>query len=780
MVRERNIHERFRSYEQTWPPDQPSNFAPLVLIHQQNCHAMTQGQHTLRRAAAMAQLVQTGDEIISMASNPRLDGYESQEILDSGVITKNISEILAPLEKCKDAQFVLIEGAPGIGKSILLKEIAYKWSEGALLTTFKFVVLVSLRDPAVQRVVSLSNLPETAWYEEYLSLVKDFLQLFCKRDVGSAKVATACRDYLIRNHGKDLAFLLDGFDEFPGPLQKDSLIGDILHRKLFRDCALIVSSRPHASVHLRHNATIRVEILGFSEIERRQFIQQALQGNQQSIEELTQYLQDHFNIDTLCYIPFHMVILVFLYKQKVILPNNSAELYHLFIRITICRHLAKHGHDLDGRITDLTNLPDPCKSIIQQLSKFSLDSLNSNQLVFTLDKIKAACPNIEDIPGAINGFGLLQAVQHIDLTGNTITFNFLHLYIQEFLAAHHITTLSPKKEFKILRKKFWSDVHFNMFAMYVTHTKGQRPSFKRFIKPSLQQRFKQFLSRREVAISNQLLTNQLKCFYLFRCFFEAGDSKRFTSIENAKIFDSATIDLQNTRLSPCDVESMTCFLTCSSHKNWEWLNLYRCFIQDHSLLRILYCGLKSGDITIARLWLIENGLTKSSSSAISEIAISCKVKELRIDDNPTIGEGDRLYSILSDPSSLVQRLDMYSVKLSSSAAIKLFTALADNKQLRNLLICNNNITDEAGDAIVMAMKRNTALVDLRMWNNPISGNCAQLIVQAVKHNNTLQQLYLPRFPKEDEITLIALAKEIIKERVNHECQTKLIIDFISI
>ena len=787
MVREHNKQERLKNLEQTWPPDQPNNFAPLVLIRHHNCYTMKQGQDTLRRSTAFAKLIQTGDQVTSLANDqsvpkcdPKPDNLE-EEVLDGGVVTKNISEILAPLDQHKDPQFVLIEGAPGIGKSMLLKEIAYRWSEGMLLKTFKIVILICLRNPVVQRLVSLSNLPETAWYNDYLSLVKDFLQLFCKRDVESDQVATGSRDYLNRNNGKDLAFLLDGFDEFPGHLQKDSLIAEILHRKLFQDCAIIVSSRPHASIHLRQHATTRVEVLGFTEIERRQFIQQALQGNQERIEELSQYLQHHFNIDTLCYVPFHMVILVFLYKQKVSLPNNSAELYNLFICITICRHLAKHGQHHDNRITDLTDLPKPCKNVIQQLSKLSLESLNNNELVFTLDKIKEVCPEIEDIPGAINGFGLLQAIQHIDLTGNTMTFNFLHLYIQEFLAAHHITTLSPKKELKILRKKFSSDVHFNMFAIYVAHTRGQRPSFKRFIKPPLQQRFKQFLSRREVSLSNHLLTNQLKCFYLFHCFFEAEDRRICASIDKAKIFDNATINLENIKLSPSDVQSMAFYLTKSSHKNWKWLNLKGSFIQDHGLLRMLHRGLASCNITIAKLWLSDNGLTKASSSAVGDVVISCKVEELRIDDNPAIGEGDGFYSILSYPSSVLQRLDMYSVKLSPIAAIKLFTALTKNKQLRQLLVCDNNITDEAGNAIITAMKENTFLVELRMWDNPISGDCAQCIVQALKDNNTLQLLFFPRhFTQKVNKTITSLAKEVIEERGTRGCHTKLEIDFISI
>ena len=116
--------------------------------------------------------------------------------------------------------------------------------------------------------------------------------------------------------------------------------------------------------------------------------------------------------------------LLFLYKQGISVPSNSAELYNYFICLTICRHLAKHGHVLNSTITDLTTLPETCKKIIQQLSKFSLDALNNNKLIFTFEKIKLACPNIIDVPGAINGFGLLQAVQHFGITGNTMTFTF--------------------------------------------------------------------------------------------------------------------------------------------------------------------------------------------------------------------------------------------------------------------------------------------------------------------------------------------------------------------
>ena len=745
MVSQSNVRERFKPDEETWPPDQPKNFTPLVLIHHQ-------GQHSMKQATAMAQLIQTGDidEITSLASNqsvptnhPKLDSQEPlQEVLDSSTVTKEFTEILAPLEQCKEPQFILIEGAPGIGKSILLKEIAYRWGNKQLLKTFKLVLLVALRDPTVQKVVSVS----------------DLLQHFCEGNRRATEIAAACHDYLSENGGKDLLFLFDGFDEFPIDLQKKSLISKILNHKVLPHCALVVSSRPHATAHLRERATVRVDILGFTEIERNKFIQQALKEQPQSIKELTQYLEDHFTISSLCVVPFNMVVLLFLYKQGITFPNSSTQLYNDFICLTICRHLAKYGHNLDNTITDLTNLPDPCNKIIQGLSKFSLKALNNNKLVFTYDEIKVACPDITTIPGAINGFGLLQAVQHFGLTGKTMTFNFLHFSIQEFLAAHHVANLSPSKELKLLHKRFWSDIHSNMFAIYITMTKGQRPSFKQFIKPSLGQRFKSFLTGAQVA--NRFFDDQVKRFRLFRCFYEAGDKEMCTSIENAETLNFS-ITLSGITLSPSDVECMTVFLTCSVHKQWKMLNLQYCYIQDYGV-NILHRGLTncSCNITITSLRLSYNGLTESSSSAISDITISCRVKELDIRDNKTVGEDERLYSIISDPSSMLEVLYMSSIKLSSNAAIKLFTALSESKKLRILNISHSGITNEASGVIIMAMKKNTSLVELYMHANPISGECAQNIVQALQHNNTLQVLRLPSYSEDVKRRIRLSANEV--------------------
>ena len=339
---------------------------------------------------------------------------------------------------------------------------------------------------------------------------------------------------------------------------------------------------------------MRVDILGFTEAEREHYIRESMKGHPQKIDELTQYLQSHSTISSLCFVPFNLVVLVYLYKQGIPLPENSAELYNYFISLTICRHLAKQGNHLQGSITEvtklpkLTNLPEPYNKIIQQLSKLSLEALNDNKLIFTFDEIKAACPNIAAIPGAIKGFGLLQAVEHFGLTGKTVTFNFLHFSIQEYLAAHHITNLPADEELRIIEENFWSNIHFNMFSIYVMLTKGQRSSFKHFLCGG----------NKAIAITDKFFYNEVRCIRLYHCFHEAGDVDICKTIERSVIFSSKKINLSRTRLTASDVECITVFLTSSFHKEWVWLDLCACYIQDHGL-HILHRGLlHCSDITI--------------------------------------------------------------------------------------------------------------------------------------------------------------------------------------
>ena len=345
-----------------------------------------------------------------------------------------------------------------------------------------------------------------------------------------------------------------------------------------------------------------------------------------------------------------------------------------------------------------------------------------------------------------------------------MTLNFIHFSIQEFLAAYHITQLPPQEELQVLKAKFWSNLHSNMFAMYTSLTKGQQPAFKQFLCGG----------DNMVTISQTFLKDQIKCLRLYGCFREANDEVFYTYIQNSQIFDDKVINLRLTSLSPYDIECVTLFLTCSHEKQWRLLKLYWCDMQDHGL-RVFHRDLMRSNVTVRVLVLYGNGLTRSSASLIGDLSIHCNVEELAIGDNYAIGEDSTLYNMLSHPSSRLTRLYMENTSLSAASAMVLFTAVAKGNKLQLLYISQNNITDDAGDVIAASLKINSSLCWLRMRSNKISAKTAQHVVKALQQNNTLQELWLPFYPDFEIDRIKLLQEEVNKHRENRGCQTKLTI-----
>lgn len=128
---------------------QPKEYTTLALIHHNN-------QPTQNQIVRLAKAKGTGsvDKIIAVARNQLLaiDVEASlRKCLQESEFTCDISDVLAPLEDVDNAQsqIVLIEGAPGLGKTVLLKQLAYKWAQEKLLVISLLVFLITLRDPTV-------------------------------------------------------------------------------------------------------------------------------------------------------------------------------------------------------------------------------------------------------------------------------------------------------------------------------------------------------------------------------------------------------------------------------------------------------------------------------------------------------------------------------------------------------------------------------------------------------------------------------------------------------
>ena len=67
----------------------------------------------------------------------------------------DISDIFKPIQKTDGTtsipEVIIIDGAPGMGKTTLCKEIAYWWAKSQLLNDIKVVFFIYLRDPETRK-----------------------------------------------------------------------------------------------------------------------------------------------------------------------------------------------------------------------------------------------------------------------------------------------------------------------------------------------------------------------------------------------------------------------------------------------------------------------------------------------------------------------------------------------------------------------------------------------------------------------------------------------------
>ena len=540
QLQERHMSNRFSSSVDEWPPYQPKHYTTLAFIH-------NKGKHTDAVRFSVAQE-------LAVAGKINTSEFHKHTKLNVSM-TKNISDIFLPIVHSDGSSVdlcILIEGAPGIGKTVLAKEIAYQWAKNKLMASKKLFLLVFLRE----------------CYQMQLKSVKNLVQYVFK----NSKMVSCLTNHLLQTEGSNTVIIFDGFDELSEEIKKESIITEIINRRILTKCCLVVTSRPTASSCLHGSVDRRVEIVGFTEDDRLDYIQSAFENCNDQVKALQQYLKSNPTINALCYIPLNMTILLCLAEDGIdTLPNTQTELYKNFTQMTIIRFIKKY--EILNTIISIANLPDPYNKVFIELAKLAFEALKTDKIVFTLSEIEQGCPNLTS---NWNGLGLLKAVRYFSpqMGNDQVTFHFLHFSVQEYMAARYIATLSDNKQIKLLKKTFWEHRYYNTWIMYIGITNGSSFALRHFLSAN---RF-QFYSKlfKPSKVSNKYLKHKIRCLHLFQCLVEADKEDDIKSVK--QLFQNNQIDLNNQTLLPSDLNTLGFFLIRSINKEWDELDLSYCNI----------------------------------------------------------------------------------------------------------------------------------------------------------------------------------------------------------
>ena len=314
------------------------------------------------------------------------------------------------VEQVGKGRVIVIEGAPGIGKSTLAWELCRKWEKYASMEAYSLVILLRLREKRVQNISGVSSLFYAYSRADRTSLVED----------------------IINNQGKGVLFVLDGFDELPKSLQREGVLVDLLQKSILPVSTVVVTSRPSAMDRLltisKPVIEKRIEILGFSQESIEAYASNIFSRDE--LEGFKKYISAPQNpaINSLMYVPLYAAFVVIIYKSttsKGSLPRTITQLYTQLCLTILNRYLEANTEYPSVRT--IQDLPGALCGQFLELSKLAYEGVEEEEVILYGD--------------IGEHFGFLDAVPDL-YGGREISFNFLHLTLQEFFAAYHISRMS--------------------------------------------------------------------------------------------------------------------------------------------------------------------------------------------------------------------------------------------------------------------------------------------------------------------------------------------------
>ncbi len=326
---------------------------------------------------------------------------------------------------------VLVEGGPGVGKTTFSWEVCKRWGKGELFQEYTTVVLLQLRGERVQSAKRVSDL----FY---------YTDEEVQRQIAAEITST---------NGQDTLLVLDGLDELPKKLLiQDSVFGRLFSGTDLPLATLLVTSRPSVTGTLlstwKLQVSSHVEILGFMKESIFEYSKSVLHDDE--FLGFQEYLTTHPNIRTLMYVPLNSAIVTEVYKHSrqssKPAPTTVTQLYTSLAHTLLLRYLDSHpdyrGQDLE--LNTFSDLPSPVYAQFQKLCEMAFNKATEKQVVFS------------DLGKSFEHFGFMHAtVEIFGPRGASVSHSFLHFTIQEYLAAVHISNMSPKEQMDLFVEHFF-------------------------------------------------------------------------------------------------------------------------------------------------------------------------------------------------------------------------------------------------------------------------------------------------------------------------------------
>uniref|UniRef100_A0A8C2B345 NLR family CARD domain containing 5 n=1 Tax=Cyprinus carpio TaxID=7962 RepID=A0A8C2B345_CYPCA len=674
------------------------------------------------------------------------------------------------------SRVVMLLGQAGSGKTLLVHCLGRDWAEGSFPSIHLLFLLEFRQLNLISRNLSL----------------KELLFLFYPASGDIEEQSDAVFAFILSNPEK-VCFIFDGYDEFRGklthpeklesimdpnkPLPMIDLLSGLCSRKFLPDCTVMVTCRPRDVTDMFGSpGFITCELQGFDRLGVKEYAEQYFHKKGEELKKkAVNLLMDNRHLLSMSHVPglCHIccVCIDHLFSSDgydLQLPASLTQIYMQILLAFLKR--------IDGGVVSGTSPVQRYRTKIVEISLLALKGLEESTIVFMDTDVS---PELQDF--GIKS-GILTIVKRTHEDGSSgYGFTFMHLKMQEFLAALHLMTnqnitesqlkkklnLKTRWTTKIDPKSIFTDsLHLYVCGLAAEACTSNLVQFKGTEGATA------WVQKRQAAVRNFLLglagsTSQTgpKIVELCRCAHETQDAKLARAIGSRPQFE-----LRNIRLNAVDMDSLA-FVTAAADQN-VCLDIGGCSVDldcleilpsfknvDHLIFRSrkyddkfaeALCGILSQLQALRQLDFISGGLTDVGAAklarALKDLGRKCNIfflSSLSLSNNSLGNKGLKkildLLPNVSSATSFVLENSFMCFRLSSLTQsdvkpvymTKLCKQLVKCENLLDIEFSHLKLSNGSVEKLMLILPEMSSLQLLNLSHVDLSTNGALLLIRSL-------------------------------------------------